>query len=152
MVLLPSTQGKTKLRQLVVSLDTNGGLHISHTLEHSNYGEQMISKTVAEWYRVLRPGGILLISVPDLSVLARMYLDPSFNAQDRWIVTQMMYGGQADEGDYHHVSHMTVVFVLLFECVLVWIGWFQRRNSSFNPPTSKLLQYHSSEFIQPRLL
>ncbi len=44
---------------------------LSHTLEHNKYGEQMIGKTLSEWYRVLRPGGILLISVPDLSVLAR---------------------------------------------------------------------------------
>lgn len=25
-----------------------------------------------EWYRVLRPGGLLLISVPDLKILARL--------------------------------------------------------------------------------
>lgn len=52
---------------------------------------------------MLLPGGLLLVAVPDLSVLAKMYLDPSLSMSERFMVTKMIYGSQTDEFDYHHV-------------------------------------------------
>lgn len=57
-----------------------------------------------EWHRVLRPGGLLMIAVPDLAALARMYVDPSLDLNVHWLVTRMMYGGQTDEYDYHLIG------------------------------------------------
>ena len=84
----------------------------------------MLSFCCLEWHRVLKPGGTIMVSVPDLRTLARylkfytctnhctiahlyfayrMYLDESLNIHDRWKVTNMIYGGQTDEYDYHKV-------------------------------------------------
>ncbi len=50
------------------------------------------------------PGGLLLISVPDMQTLAKMYLDKSFSFQDHFMVTKMFYGAQSDMFDYHFVG------------------------------------------------
>lgn len=34
----------------------------------------------------------------------RMYLDPTFELNDQWMVTKMIYGAQSDEFDFHFVS------------------------------------------------
>lgn len=78
-------------------------LYSSHTLEHNGYGDFLI-QTLVEWNRVLKMGGMMLVSVPDLKTLARMYLDESLSMQDRWRVTSMIYGGQSDKFDYHKVG------------------------------------------------
>jgi predicted SAM-dependent methyltransferase len=57
-----------------------------------------------EWYRVLQVGGLLLVSVPDLRALARLYLDPSLTVQERWMATMMIYGSQASAYDYHKIG------------------------------------------------
>ena len=52
-------------------------IYASHTLEHNSFGNGMLDATLKEWHRVLRPGGLLCISVPDLRTLASLYLDPT---------------------------------------------------------------------------
>lgn len=44
-------------------------LYASHILEHNQI--HTVEDTLKEWYRVLKPDGILMISVPDLKILAR---------------------------------------------------------------------------------
>ena len=44
-------------------------LYASHVLEHFDY-QGGLQRALTEWHRVLVPGGTLLISVPDLEVLA----------------------------------------------------------------------------------
>eukprot|EP01038_Epipyxis_sp_PR26KG_P008707 gene8707-11766_t len=79
-------------------------IYSSHTLEHNAHGDGMFETALAEWRRVLRPGGIVMISVPDLRVLSRMLLDKSFDINERWKVIMMMYGAQSDPFDYHQVG------------------------------------------------
>ena len=51
-----------------------------------------------------------MLSVPDLPVLFRMYLDDeTFSEDEKWKITQMIYGGQEDEYDFHHVRLFTSV-------------------------------------------
>jgi len=85
-------------------------IYASHILEHSSHGMEngepsLLLKTLREWYRVLRPGGLLLISVPDLPTLFQLYLSPKItDINDRWLLTRVIYGAQTDEYDYHKVG------------------------------------------------
>jgi predicted SAM-dependent methyltransferase len=83
---------------------TFGHLYASHVLEHFDY-EKQIFATLAEWCRVLVPGGMLHVSVPDLDILARMFCDrEKFNAHDRFLTMRMIFGGHTDKYDYHLVG------------------------------------------------
>ena len=79
-------------------------IYASHILEHNRFGDQALEKTLQEWKRVLRPGGLLMISVPDLTTVFQLYLSPSLALKDRWLLTKVIYGAQSDEYDYHYVG------------------------------------------------
>lgn len=78
-------------------------IYASHVLEHFDYQEEIFS-VLKEWYRVLRPGGILYISVPDLERLCRLYLAPGLRPDERFEIMRMMFGGHMDAYDYHKVG------------------------------------------------
>jgi predicted SAM-dependent methyltransferase len=79
-------------------------LYASHVLEHFDYQGQL-QKTLTEWRRVLTPNGRLCVSVPDLDILARLFLDRTLlSGQDRFLVMRMIFGGHIDQHDYHLVG------------------------------------------------
>jgi predicted SAM-dependent methyltransferase len=79
-------------------------LYASHVLEHFDYQGQLL-KTLTEWRRVLTPNGTLCVSVPDLDVLARLFLDRTLlSGQERFLVMRMIFGGHIDQYDYHLVG------------------------------------------------
>jgi len=63
-----------------------------------------LQKTLKEWFRVLKPGGALYVSVPDLDILSKLFVDPKLNSNEKFQVMRMIYGGQIDENDYHKVG------------------------------------------------
>lgn len=68
----------------------------SHVLEHFPHGQ--IETVLAEWVRVLKPGGWLKIAVPDFERIVVMYTN---GHRDDPIVQGYLYGGQTDENDFH---------------------------------------------------
>ena len=84
--------------------NTFESLYASHLLEHFDY-QGDLQRVLDEWFRVLEPGGKLFLSVPDLDVLARMFLDKAaFSAEERFFIMRMMYGGHIDAADFHLVG------------------------------------------------
>jgi predicted SAM-dependent methyltransferase len=79
-------------------------VYASHVLEHFDYKNE-IQATLNEWHRVLEPGGLLHVSVPDLNVLARLFCDrQKLSADDRYLVMRMIFGAHSDRYDYHLVG------------------------------------------------
>ena len=70
-------------------------IRASHVLEH--FGHRDTQHIIAEWVRVLKPGGILKIAVPDFEKIAQRYLDGKQQPTEGYLM-----GGQVDADDYHH--------------------------------------------------
>lgn len=84
--------------------DSFDQIYASHVLEHFDYRDQL-PETLKEWHRVLAPAGTLCVSVPDLDVLARLFIDRNLlSIQDRFLVMRMIFGGHIDKHDYHLVG------------------------------------------------
>jgi predicted SAM-dependent methyltransferase len=75
-------------------------VYASHVLEHLSYQGE-ISDVLLEFHRILKPGGRLRISVPDLETLCRLFLKPQMTPRDKYDVMRMIYGGQLDTYDKH---------------------------------------------------
>lgn len=79
-------------------------IYASHVVEHLDYVGELKS-ALAEWNRVLAPGGRVLISVPDLDILAGLILDKGrLSTEERFFVMRMIFGGHVDKYDYHLVG------------------------------------------------
>jgi predicted SAM-dependent methyltransferase len=83
---------------------TFAAIYASHVLEHLDYRDEL-GRALLEWRRVLQPGGKLYVSVPDMDVLARLFLERErFNLNDRFMLMRMLFGGHMDKYDYHYVG------------------------------------------------
>lgn len=79
-------------------------IYASHVVEHLDYKHELVD-TLKEWHRVLEPGGRVMISVPDLDVLAGLLLAKNeLTVEQRFFVMRMIFGGHVDEHDYHVVG------------------------------------------------
>jgi predicted SAM-dependent methyltransferase len=68
--------------------------YASHVLEHFGRHEQR--RVLAEWFRVVAPGGWLRLAVPDFGAVVAAY--PTFGIE---AVTGLVCGGQRDVYDFH---------------------------------------------------
>ena len=72
----------------------------SHVLEHLPWRQTM--DALRDWVRVLKPGGVLKIAVPDFEWIAHQYLaEVDGDAECVPHLTAYLMGGQTDENDYH---------------------------------------------------
>jgi len=78
-------------------------IYTSHTLEHLGY-QKDLATAIAGIYRILRTGGKLYVSVPDLDVLCRLFIHERATMDDRLRIMRMMFGGQLDQYDFHYVG------------------------------------------------
>lgn len=79
-------------------------VYASHVVEHLDYMAEL-ALTLNEWKRVLTPGGTILLSVPDLDILASLILDKQrLSLDERFMVMRMIFGGHVDPFDYHYTG------------------------------------------------
>ena len=91
---------------------TFAALYSSHVLEHLDYAGE-VQAGLREWHRVLAPGGRLYISVPDLAVLAKLFLNDGLTMEQRFMVVRMILGGHIDAYDYHKMAFDLILLTAL---------------------------------------
>jgi predicted SAM-dependent methyltransferase len=76
--------------------DSVEGVYVCHVLEH--FPRSQLETVLSEWYRVLKPNGILRISVPDFEQVCKLY--------NRGLEINNFYGlvsgGQRNQYDIHY--------------------------------------------------
>jgi len=75
----------------------------SHVYEHLDYSRELLI-ALNEVFRVLKPGGEIMVGVPDLEVLCQLFVHPQLNREQKFYVMRMIYGGQTNPWDYHKVG------------------------------------------------
>ncbi|MGQ9866334.1 MAG: class I SAM-dependent methyltransferase [Pseudanabaenaceae cyanobacterium] len=77
-------------------------LYASHVLEHFHdaMGAELFH-VLAEWKRVLQPGGRLYVAVPDLDVWCRLYIQPHRTVDEKHFLMSILFGGQKSLLDVH---------------------------------------------------
>lgn len=85
------------------AINTFNELYASHILEHFSYTRDL-NLVLREWCRILKPGGRIRISVPDMETLAQLFINKSLSFRERFLVMRMMFGGQSNDYDFHQVG------------------------------------------------
>ena len=73
-----------------------------------------VEPLLKEWNRVLRPGGMLFVSVPDLRAMSGMLFLSDLTLKDEKKIMEIMFGGQRNEFDEHKVcwqSELQYLFI-----------------------------------------
>ena len=84
-------------------------VYASHVLEHLGYNGDL-QTALKEIWRVLQPGGLLQVSVPDLRILCGLFLRGGLTRNKRFHIMRMMFGGRVDMHDIHY-SGLTFEFL-----------------------------------------
>lgn len=75
-------------------------IYASHVLEH--FGRHEVEAVLKGWYRVLRPGGVVRIAVPDFAAVVALYdqegLQDGFSG-----LVGLICGGQRNQYDFHKI-------------------------------------------------
>ena len=75
-------------------------IYASHVLEH--VAQKKVEKTLKEIHRVLVQNGKFYVSVPDMDLLCKIFIDPKAPQPVKWNVMRIMFGGQTDDYDFHY--------------------------------------------------
>ena len=74
-------------------------IYACHVLEHA--GRHLYKEVLAYWHGLLKPGGILRLSVPDLGAVFERHQEGKSKVSE---LLGFLYGGQRNEYDYHKMG------------------------------------------------
>lgn len=106
-------------------------IYACHCLEHFSYIK--VSDVLGEWFRVLKDGGILRLSVPNFDLLLDIYRE---NGNDISTIIGPLMGGQ----NYKFNFHMTVFNQSSLQNILINTGFKQVRE--WQPGSSELTTFN----------
>lgn len=97
-------------------------IYSSHVLEH--YGRDEFTAVLREWFRVLKFGGTLRLSVPDFRACAKVYYERGLENGLSGLVG-LICGGQKDQYDFHKMIFdepflATALYAVGFSTVRPW--------------------------------
>ena len=75
-------------------------IYASHVFEHVL--QKNIKSTLIGIHRVIQDNGKFYVSVPDMNVLCKIFLEPKAPSKVKIHVLRMMFGGQIDDFDIHY--------------------------------------------------
>lgn len=75
-------------------------IYASHVLEH--FGRWQFRAVLSEWRRVLKPGGVLRLAVPDFAACAKLYYEKGLADGLNGLIG-LICGGQRDSHDFHQM-------------------------------------------------
>ena len=84
-----------------------------HMIEHLSFSEALLALT--EWKRALKPGGLLVITCPDLTAVCKHWLrliaqrDSEQNRNDIDYALKMFFGSQENVGMFHKSGYDAAV-------------------------------------------
>jgi len=87
-------------------------IYASHVIEHLGFRTELPT-ALKEIWRVLKPGGVFRVSVPDLECLCNLFVHPQVPKEERSSLMMHMFGAQEDEFDFHKVG-LTSEFLVHF--------------------------------------
>ncbi len=94
----------------------------SHLLEHFHIKD--VKSALSEWYRVLKPGGVVLVIVPDITEIAKRWITSSLEAKINWW-NPAIFGSHRGEGQ----DHMCGLDRVMLTVVLKEVGFRNIRGS-----------------------
>ena len=103
MLALPDVEVRCSIDRLPFASGAVDALRANHVLEHQSY--ELISDTLREWARVLRPGAALDIGVPDARFVAEQWVRGEIDTAEanHWIL-----GGHSERAAHKGVDSRRV--------------------------------------------
>lgn len=133
---------KADVRDLPFKDNTFDYILARQVLEHINFLN--VPNTLHEWIRVLKPGGRMVITCPNFTMMAQDWLNSEFSINGAYEMTQGFYGNQM--GDYEtHLSPITpeiLSFYLQQEPVKGSIKSYPRGSKVMSYPGYKMPKNH----------
>ena len=129
----PNAEIQVDIRKISARIDRADLIEAHHALEHLSFNDSLAA--LEDWFRVLMPGGYLVISMPDFEACLELFLRSS--EAERWNnAIKMIYGSQEHEGMFHKTAFTPDRLRVLLansgiECRLLARGYPKRPTPSF---------------------
>jgi predicted SAM-dependent methyltransferase len=95
-------------------------IYASHVLEH--FGRNEVQAVLNGWYRILKPGGILRLAVPDFSSVVKLYENEGLKDGLSGLIG-LVCGGQRNQYDFHKIiltiNNYFLVKLMIFQSFLL---------------------------------
>jgi predicted SAM-dependent methyltransferase len=87
----------------IFSSNSVNQIYASHVVEHLSHKDEFMA-AIFEFYRVLVPGGKLMLAVPDMEILLKIFGHPESDISTKYGIVNIIFGGQKNPFDYHKIG------------------------------------------------